>query len=433
MDPDSMWKFFITIICLFFSALFTASETALTSLNKLRIKQMIESKEKNAERINKLVDDPKRLLCAILIGKYLMNISASSLITSIAIIRFGNKGIGITIGIMTFIILIFGEMVPKSLAAHSYESISSRLSGFVKFFMTILSPFSFLLSKITDSIIRILGGEIDNNQSFITQEEFKSMVNVGYREGVLDDEEKDIIHNVFEFSDTRVEDIMTPRTEMVAIEADTPYEEVLRIISEERYSRIPVYEETKDNIIGILYIKDLLFQQNKIKETGFDLRKIIRQPHFTYESKPTKELFNEMRADRVHMSIVIDEYGGTEGIVTIEDLIEEIVGNIEDEYDKEIKDIEVIGENEYIVNGNVRLDEINEVLGLNIESDYFDTIAGYVIGIIDRIPEEGEEIEYENIKFIIESIDRNRIDKIKILKLERKKETDDEEDNNRED
>ena len=271
-----------------------------------------------------------------------------------------------------------------------------------------------MLNIITDFLVKLLGGEVDKKKPFITQEELKTIVNVSYKEGVLEGEEKDMIYNVFDFSDSQVNDVMVPRTEIVAIDVDLPYEEIIKIINKEQYSRIPVYENTIDNIIGILYVKDLLFLDVN-KESPFDLRKYIRQPYFTPEYKSIKELFKEMRTNRNHMVVIIDEYGGTEGIVTIEDVVEEIVGDIEDEYDKKIKEIEVIKEDEYLVNGNVRIDIINELIGTHIESEDFDTIAGFVIGIIDRLPEAGEEIEYENIRFIIENIDRNRIKKIRIL------------------
>ena len=414
LDSDRVWKIVILIICLVLSALFSASETALMSLSKIRVKQMIENREKGANRINKLLSDPSRLLSAILIGNNVVNIGASSLMTSLAIDAFGNTGVGVATGIMTLLILVFGEITPKSLAAKNSEKISVRLSGFIEFVTNLLTPISFVLNIITDFLVKLLGGEVDKKKPFITQEELKTIVNVSYKEGVLEGEEKDMIYNVFDFSDSQVNDVMVPRTEIVAIDVDLPYEEIIKIINKEQYSRIPVYENTIDNIIGILYVKDLLFLDVN-KESPFDLRKYIRQPYFTPEYKSIKELFKEMRTNRNHMVVIIDEYGGTEGIVTIEDVVEEIVGDIEDEYDKKIKEIEVIKEDEYLVNGNVRIDTINELIGTHIESKDFDTIAGFVIGIIDRLPEAGEEIEYENIRFIIENIERKRIKKIRIL------------------
>lgn len=414
MDSGSLWKLIILVVFLALSALFSASETALMSLSKIRVKQMVENKEKGAERINKMLSDPSKLLSAILIGNNVVNVGASSLLTSLAIDAFGNTGVGIATGVMTFLILIFGEITPKSLAAQNSEKVSIRLSGFVQIVTKILTPIILVLTSITNFIIKIFGGNVDVNQPFITQEELRTIVSVSHKEGVLEVEEKDMINNVFDFRDSQVNGIMVTRTEIVAINVSSSYEEVINIINEEQYSRMPVFEGTIDHIIGILYVKDLFFMQSD-KESNFDLTKYLRQPYFTFEFKNTKDLLKEMRANRTHMAIVVDEYGGTEGIVTIEDLIEVIVGDIDDEYDDEIDDIEVIKEDEYLVNGNIKLDVINDLIGTHIESEDFDTIAGFVIGIIDRIPETGEVIEYENIKFNIESVDRNRIEKIRIL------------------
>lgn len=413
MDGGSIWKLVILVLCLIFSGLFSASETALMSLSKIRLKQMVENKEKGASRINKLLSEPSRLLSAILIGNNLVNIGASSLMTSIAIDIYGNRGVGIATGVMTMLILVFGEITPKSLAALHSEKVSLKISGFIQLVTTLVTPISFILTKLTNFLVRVLGGDVDINRPFITQEELKTMVGVSHKEGVLEGEEKDMIYNVFDFGDSQVNDVMIARTEMVALDVNTPYEDLIQIFHQEQYSRMPVYEDTIDNIIGILHVKDLLFLEDQDDE--FDLRNYIREPHYTYEFKSTKELFKEMRSERFHMAIVLDEYGGTEGIVTLEDLVEEIVGDIEDEYDKDTQDIEVIREDEYLVNGSIRLEELNELIGTHIESEDFDTIAGFVIGLIDKIPEPGEEIEYDHIKFIVEHVDRNRIDKIRII------------------
>ena len=413
LDSDGLWKVIVLIICLALSATFSASETALMSLSKLRVQQMLEKKVKGAERVNKLLSDPSKLLSAILIGNNVVNIGASSLATSIAIDVFGNTGVGIATGVMTLLVLIFGEITPKTLAAQHSEKISLKISAFVQIVTYLVTPISFILTKVTNLLVRILGGEVDESQPSITQEELKTLVSVSHKEGVLEGEERDMIYNVFDFGDSQVHDVMVSRTEMIAIDVEMDYEEILEVINQEQYSRIPVYEDTIDNIIGILNVKDLVLLQIN-KKAEFKLRDYIRQPYFTYEFKSTKELFEEMRAERIHMAIVLDEYGGVEGLVTIEDLIEEIVGDIEDEYDKEIQQIEVIEDDEYLVNGNVRLDDLNDLIGTHIESEDFDTIAGFVIGLVDKIPELGEEVEFENIRFTIESIDRNRIEKIRI-------------------
>ena len=314
---------------------------------------------------------------------------------------------------MTILVLIFGEITPKSLAAQNSEKVSIRVSKFIHFITIVLSPAILVLTRITNSLIRLMGGKVDKEKPFITEEELKTIVNVSHQEGVLEGGEKDMIYNVFEFGETQARDIMVPRTDMVAIDVNLPYEDIVNIFKQEQYSRIPVYEETIDNIIGILYVKDLLFIEDSKEE--FDLRKYMRKPYFSYEFKPITELFEEMRTNRVHMAIILDEYGGTEGLITIEDLIEEIVGDIEDEYDKKVDEIKVIKEDEYLTYGNVRIEDINDMIGTIIESEEFDSIGGFVMGILGRLPEIGETIEYNNIKFIIEGVEKNRITKLRIL------------------
>lgn len=408
-----MWKGISLFILLIFSGIFSASETALTTLSKIRVKQMVEEKVKRADLVSRMVENPGKLLSAILIGNNIVNIGASALATSLAIDLFGSKGVGIATGVMTLLVLVFGEITPKSLAAQNSEKVSLKISRFIYLVTVVLNPLVILFTYITNFLIKLFGGKVDRRQPFITEEELKTIVSVSHEEGVLEGEEKQMIYNVFEFGDSQARDVMTTRTDMVAVEASSSYWDVLNIFKQEQFSRIPVYENTTDNIIGILYVKDLLFLEDNKDE--FDLRKYMREPYFTYEFKPTTELFDEMRTNRVHMAIVLDEYGGTEGIVTIEDLIEEIVGDIEDEYDKQVDEIEVIKEDEYLVYGSIRIEEVNEMIGTSIESEDFDSIGGFVMGVLGRLPEAGESIEYENIKFIAEVVNKNRIEKLRIL------------------
>lgn len=415
LDSNSLWKIVILFISLFLSSLFSASETALMSLSKIRVEQMKKDGIKGSNRVDKLLSDPNRLLSSILIGNNLVNIAGSALMTSLAIDTFGNKGVGIATGLMTFLILVFAEITPKSLAAKNSEKLSLKLSAFVYLNMLVVTPISIALSKVTNFLIKILGGDVINQESLITHDELKTIVNVSHKEGVLEGEEKDMITNVFNFRDSYVADVMIPRVDMVTIDVDLPYSEIINLMSDKRFSRIPVFEGNLDNIIGILFIKDLAFFPSDYQD-NINLRDYLREPYFTYGFKPLKDLFQEMKANRIHLAIVIDEYGGTEGIITMEDLIEEIVGEIEDEYDSLIKNIEIIRENEYIVNGNIRISEINELINLELKSDDFDTIAGFVIGLIDEIPKINEEITYENLRFIVESVEKNRVEKIRIIK-----------------
>lgn len=383
------------------------------SLSKIRIRHMAEKKIKKAELVNKLIQNPNRLLGAILVGNNIVNIGASALATSLAIDYFGNSGVGIATGIMTILVLIFGEITPKSLATQHSEKVSLKVASIISNITIILNPLVTILIRITNIIINIFGGKTEKKQPFITEEELKTIVTVSHEEGVLEGEEKKMIYNVFEFGDSQAKDVMTPRTDMITLDINSTYEEILFVFKEEQFSRIPIYEDSYDNIVGILYIKDLIFFQTK--QEKFNIKKYMRTPYFTYEFKSTAELFYDMRNNRIPIAIVLDEYGGTAGIVTIEDLVEEIVGDIADEYDKYEKEIEVIKDNEYIVDGSTRIDMVNEMLGLDIESEDFDSIGGFVIGIIGKIPKPGEQVNYNNIKFIIESIEKNRIEKLKII------------------
>lgn len=398
--------------------MFSASETALTSLSTIRVQQMTEDKVKGIDWINKLLSDPNKLLSSILISNNVVNIGASSLMTSLAIKLFGNTGVGIATGIMTLLILIFAEITPKSLAAQNAEKYSLRLSGFVYLNMLLITPVSLVLLKITGSLVKLLGGDAEEARKYLTHEELKTIVRVSHKQGVLEGEEKDMIQNVFDFRDSYASDVMIPRADMVSIDINLPQNEIIEIISGKKYSRIPVYDGDVDNIIGILHLKDLIFvDKEDVKNINF--REYLRKAHFTYSFKPIKDLFQLMKKDRIHMAIVIDEYGGTEGIVTLEDLIEQIVGNIEDEYDSFILTIEKIKENEYLVDGNIKIEKINSLLDLELESEDYDTIAGFMIGLINRFPDLHEEIPYQNLIFVAETIDKNRIEKVRIIKKEK--------------
>ena len=413
MDIGTTWQIAALIVLLFFSGFFSASETALMTLSKIRLRQMVNENIKGAKTVEKLVEDSNKLLGSILVGNNIVNIGASALATSLAIEYFGDTGVGIATGVMTLLVLIFGEITPKSLAIEKSEKVSLKVSKTILIITTILGPIVKLLMFFTNIFIKMLGGKINKEQPFITEEELKTIVSVSHEEGVLESEEKEMIYNVVEFGDYSVEEVMIPRIDMIAIEENCSLEEIIEIFKKEQFSRIPVYQGTIDYIIGILYIKDLIFFD--MSKENFDIKKYIRKPYFTYEFKPITELFSEMRSKRIHMAIVLDEYGGTAGIITIEDLVEEIVGDIRDEYDEREHEIESISENEFIVCGSTKIDDVNEIIGIDIESEDFDSLGGFVIGELGRLPENGETVQYSNIKFIVEKVDKNRIEKIRII------------------
>ncbi|MCL2321911.1 MAG: hemolysin family protein [Oscillospiraceae bacterium] len=413
MDGVAVWQIVVLVLCLILCSYFSVSETALMSLSKIRLKHMIEENVKGVGRVERLIKNTNKLLATILVGNTVVNVTASSLATSIAINISTSYGVGIATGITTFLILVFGEITPKSLAAKNSEKVSLAVAPSLIVITYILLPIVKIITIFSNFFIKILGGNKYQTEPFITEDELKTMVNVSEEEGVLEEGEKKMIYNVFEFGDNLVKDIMVPRVDIVAIDYEERYEEVLKIIKEEQFSRFPIFKESMDDIIGVLNVKDILFASNISED--FSIDKYMREPIYTYEFKKISHLFNEMKRDRNHMAVVLDEYGGTVGIVTIEDLVEEIVGDISDEYDEdEDLGIKVIKEDEYLVNGSVRIDDLNDLIGTKMESEEFESIGGFILGILGRFPEKNEEVSFENMKFIIEEIDKNRIEKIRI-------------------
>ena len=388
------------------------SETALMALSKIRIRHMVEDGVKGAKLVEKLTQEPNKLLGAILIGNNIVNILASSLATTLFVNAFGASGVGIATAVMTVLVLIFGEITPKSIAKQKSEQVALKVSKPISIIVKLFNPFIGIFTFISSGFIRLLGGNPKASEPFITEEELRTMVGVSEEEGVLEDVEKEMIFNVFDFADSQAKDVMVQRVNIVAVDSDATYEEVLDVIKKEQFSRIPVYNQTIDDIIGMLYVKDLIIAgQNK---DNFKVTDYMREPYYTFEFKKIKELFNEMKKTRNHISVVLDEYGGTVGIVTIEDLIEEVFGDIEDEYDDYNNEIEVIKEDEYVVDGSSKLDDISELIGVNMESEEFDSIGGLIIGELGRFPENKEEVNISNIRFVVEEVDKNRIKKVRI-------------------
>lgn len=412
MEPSQVWQIIVLIILLVLSGFFSMSETALMALSKIRIRHMVEEGVKGAKLVEKLTEDPNKLLGAILIGNNIVNILASSLATTLFVSLVGPSGVGVATAVMTVLVLIFGEITPKSIAKQKSEEVSLKVSKPINIIVKILKPFIGIFSFISSLFIRLLGGDPKATEPFITEEELRTMVGVSEEEGVLEDVEKEMIFNVFDFADSQANDVMVQRVDIVAVDTEATYEEVLEVIKTEQFSRIPVYNQTIDDIVGVLYVKDLIIAgQNK---EGFKVSDYMREPYYTFEFKKIKELFNEMKKTRNHLSVVLDEYGGTVGIVTIEDLIEEVFGDIEDEYDDYDKEIEVVKEDEYIVDGSAKLDDISELIGVNMESEEFDSVGGLIIGELGRFPDNKEEVTLNKIRFVVEEVDKNRIKKVRI-------------------
>ena len=405
----------ILVALLFFSAFFSMSETALMSMSKIRLRHLVENHVKHAKLTQDLLDHPNQLLGTILVGNNLVNIAASAIATSIAIYFWNNKGVGIATFLMTLLILIFGEITPKNIAIDYTEEIVLFIAPIMNVFVKIFSPIVWVLTNFTNGLLHLFGVNKQEKKPLITEEELKTIVEVSSQEGVLESDEKEIIDNIFEYSDMRVKDIMIQRMDIVAVDVSATYEEVVAAFGEKQFSRIPVYEDTIDNIVGVLYAKDLFFiPVEKIKQ--FDIKKYMREPFYTYEFIKISDFFRRMQGDRINLAIVLDEYGGVAGIITMEDIIESILGDINDEYDpQDEEDIVCIKEGEYLVNGSVRLEDLNEEIGTHFESEDFESIGGFILGILGRIPRTGEIINYESIRFVIEKVDKSRIMKIRLF------------------
>jgi len=413
-STENILQIGLLIVLLLGSGFFSASETSLMSLSKIRIRYMEEEGVKGAKLVSSLIEKSSDLLSSILVGNNVVNIAATSVSTSLFISIFGDGGVAIATAVMTVLVLIFGEITPKTIAANSPEKIAVIVSKPISIIMKITKPIVWVFNLLTGIIFKIMGIENDGVKPFITEEELKAMVNVSHEEGVLEIEEREIINNVFQFGDMQAKEAMIQRLDMVAVNIEDSYDEIIELFKSEKLSRLPVYQESIDDIVGILNIKDIIFLSDE-EIQNFNIKNYVREAFFTYEFKKITQLLEEMKKEKSQMAIVVDEYGGTAGLLTIEDLVEVIVGDIDDEYDEEEEEIVKVSDNEYLVEGSTKISDVNEQIGINFESDEFDSIGGFIIGYLKRIPEENELIEVGNVKFSVESIDKNRINKIRIF------------------
>lgn len=413
MGPSETGQLIAIIILLRLSAFFSSSETALTTVNQIRMRTLADNGDKRAARVLHVTGNPGKMLSAILIGNNIVNLSASSISTSLAIHLFGNTGAGIATGILTFLILIFGEVTPKTMATIKADSMSLTVAAPIGLLMKILTPVIFIINKLSLGLMFLLHVNIKDAQKKMTEEELRTIVDVSQENGVIEHEERDMIHNLFDFGDAEAKEIMVPRIDMTFVQADATYQEVLDIFRQDMFTRLPVYEDSTDNVIGIINMKDFLLQNDTPE---FSVRNLLREPYFTYEHKNTADLFLEMRKSSISLAIVLDEYGVTAGLITLEDLLEEIVGEIRDEYDAdEEDDITRISDREFYVLGSANLNDVSEALSLHFTSDDYDTIGGYCLGLLDHLPEKNEIILTDNnILLRIDRMEKNRIERIYI-------------------
>ncbi len=412
MDPSDVIQIVSLIVLLFLSAFFSSAETALLSISQVRIRTLIEEGNKRAATLDRVISNKGKMLSAILIGNNVVNLSASSLITTLAIKKFGNAYVGFATGVITLLILIFGEISPKTMATLKAESMALRMASVISLLMKLLTPVIFIVNQLARGFLRLMLVDPDAKPDAITEKELRTIVDVSHEEGVIESEERKMINNVVDFGDAQAKDIMVPRIDMVFAPEDISYDELLEIYRESMFTRIPVYRDTTDNVIGIINMKDLLFYK---KDAPFQLRDYLREAYFTYEFKKTSELFMDMRQNSMSLAIVLDEYGATAGLVTLEDLLEEIVGEIRDEYDAdELKSLQKIGEREYRVEGSLKLDDINDALELSLSSEDYDSVGGLIIGELDHVPVAKESVTCQDIRFVVEAMNKNRIEWVKM-------------------
>ncbi|MBO4560021.1 MAG: HlyC/CorC family transporter [Lachnospiraceae bacterium] len=414
MDPDVIGRLIILVILLLLSSFFSSAETAFMSLNKLRVRSDAEEGSSRAKLILSLLENSNKLLTTVLIGNNLVNIAASALTTTLMIDLFGSKAVGIATGLLTLIILIFGEITPKTLASQKAERVAYVYAPFINLLMTVLTPVTFLVNFLAHGVLKLFSVDVnDRTAQQVTEDELLTLVDVSNEEGVLESDECEMINNVVDFGDTVAKDVMVPAINMTCVPDDISYEDLLSVIRSEAYSRMPVYKDTKDNIIGIIWAKDLVIKYDGKKP--FKITDYMRKPYFTYEQKTTRELMTDMRKEYTTLAIVLDEYGATAGLITLEDLLEEIVGEIRDEYDMdEVDEISKISDTIYEVKGQTKLEDIKETVGIDIASDDYDSIAGHVIHLLGHIPSEGESVTENNVEYTVTSVIKNRIGKIRI-------------------
>ncbi|MBQ3912759.1 MAG: HlyC/CorC family transporter [Lachnospiraceae bacterium] len=413
MEPGVVGRLITLVILLLLSAFFSSAETAFMSLNKLRVRADADEGSNRAKLILSLLDNTDKLLTTILIGNNLVNIVASSLTTTLMIDLFGSRAIGIATGILTLLILIFGEITPKTIASKKAVKMAGIYAPFINLIVTVLTPITFIVSILSRGVLKLFGVDSDEKAAAVTESELLTMVDVSNEEGILESDEREMINNVVDFGDTVARDVMVPAINMTCVPDDISYEDLLSVIRSEQYSRMPVYKDTKDNIVGIIWAKDLVIKYDGKKP--FKITDYMRKPYYTYEQKTTRELMTDMRKEYTTLAIVLDEYGATAGLITLEDLLEEIVGEIRDEYDMdEVDEINKVSDTVYEVKGQTKLEDIKETVGIDITSDDYDSIAGHVIHLLGHIPAEGESVTENNVEYTVTSVIKNRIGKIRI-------------------
>lgn len=424
MDSSDVTQLIILILLLGLSAFFSSAETALTTANRIRMRSMAEEGNKRAQAAMQVTDNSGKMLSAILIGNNIVNLSAASLTTSLAY-SFGGSMVAIASGILTVLILLFGEITPKTMATIHAEKMALIYAPIIRVFMKIMTPLIFVINGLSMGILFLLRVDPSAKNKAMTETELRTIVDVSHEDGVIESDEREMIYNVFDLGDAKAKDVMVPRVHVTFADANSSYDELIDIFREDKFTRLPIFEDTTDNVIGTINMKDLLLYDSS-KE--FHIRDILREAYFTYEYKSISELLVEMRQASLNIAIVLDEYGETAGLITLEDILEEIVGEIHDEYDENEEEyVKEVGEREYLVEGSLNLDDLNDRLDLDLSSEEYDSLGGFIIERLDRLPEAGDEITTdEGIRMVVEKLDKNRIERVHLY-LPEKEETKEEE------
>ena len=412
MHPSDVAQLVALIILVALSAFFSSAETSFVTVSQIKMRSIAEAGNRSAQRVLKITSDSAKMLSAILIGNNLVNISASSLATTLTLSLWGNAAVSITTGVLTLVVLIFGEIAPKTFATAYAEKIALIYSGPIRFLMIVLTPVIFVINFIAKGVLRIIGFNPNKHKATITEDELRTMVDVSREEGVLETDEHEMISNVFDFGESQAKDVMIPRIDMTSVSVDSTFDEIVEVFRQDKYTRLPVYEKSVDNVIGIINVKDLLLCEDK---SNFSVRNILRKPYYTYEFKHISELMDELKKTSNNFTIVVDEYGSTVGMITLEDLLEEIVGEIRDEYDEDEEDeIIQINDNEYVISGTTRLGDLEDIINLPKldEDEDYDSISGFIVSQLGRLPQDGDEVKLDNQKLVVDECDKYRIIKV---------------------
>ena len=413
MDTSAAIQIIVLIILLFLSAFFSSAETSLTTVNKIKMRTLAEEGNKRAQLVLDITDNSSKMLSAILIGNNIVNLSASSITTSIAY-NLGGSAVAIATGILTVLILIFGEITPKTVATINSEKMALSYAYPIHVLMIVITPINVIINLLSKIVFFVLRVDPNAKNTAVTEDELRTMVDMGHEDGAIEEEELEMINNVFDLGDAKAKDVMVPGVHVIFADVEATYAELIEIYRENKFTRLPVFEENTDNVIGTINMKDLLLYDNA---KAFNIRDFLREAYFTHEHKNISELLVEMRQAALNIAIVLNEYGETAGIITLEDILEEIVGEIHDEYDtnEEEEIFKKVNEYEFIVEGSTNLDDLNDRVELNLESEDYDSLGGYIIEKLDHLPDEKDEVVLENgVRIVVDTLDKNRIEKVHI-------------------